>query len=158
MRQNWSEIWHRQSCRSSPITRHRESGSGQYAVFILWEKIRQDQRISLGRWWFSSALQETCKWFVPVAAECFGSPSSDASGIPVAYGRSFHRSAQSNQRHRQKKRFLILCAKQRILNFLYPWQQTAARHLSTAFFFPFECDVDETQKNICFKTAGGYLS
>lgn len=31
-----------------------------------------------------------------------------------------HRSAQSNQRHRQKKRFLILCAKQRILNFLYP--------------------------------------
>ena len=24
--------------------------------------------------------------------------------------------------------------------------------------FPFECDVDETQKNICFKTAGGYLS
>ena len=29
-------------------------------------------------------------------------------------------SAQSNQRHRQKKRFLILCAKQRILNFLYP--------------------------------------
>ena len=44
----------------------------------------------------------------------------DASGIPVAYGRSFHRSAQSNQRHRQKKRFLILCAKQRILNFLYP--------------------------------------
>ena len=55
-----------------------------------------------------------------VATECFGSPSSDASGIPVAYGRSFHRSAQSNQRHRQKKRFLILCAKQRILNFLYP--------------------------------------
>lgn len=50
----------------------------------------------------------------------FGSPSFDASGIPVAYGRSFHRSAQSNQRHRQKKRFLILCAKQRILNFLYP--------------------------------------
>ena len=50
---------------------------------------------------------------------CFGSPSFDASGIPVAYGRSFHRSAQSNQRHRQKKRFLILCAKQRILNFLY---------------------------------------
>ena len=45
-----------------------------------------------------------------------------------------------------------------ILNFLYPWQQAAARHLSTAFFFPFECDVDETQKNICFKTAGGYLS
>ena len=82
----------------------------------------------------------------------------DASGIPAAYGRSFHRSAQSNQRHRQKKRFLILCAKQRILNFLYPWQQAAARHLSTAFFFSFECDVDETQKNICFKTAGGYLS
>ena len=33
----------------------------------------------------------------------------------LMYGRSFHRSAQSNQRHRQKKRFLILCAKQRIL-------------------------------------------
>lgn len=48
------------------------------------------------------------------------SPSFDASGIPAAYGRSFHRSAQSNKRHRQKKRFLILCAKQRILNFLYP--------------------------------------
>ena len=36
---------------------------------------------------------------VPVAAECFGSPSSDASGIPEAYGRSFHWPAQSNQRH-----------------------------------------------------------
>ena len=55
-----------------------------------------------------------------MAAQCFGSQIINTPGIPVAYGRSFHRSAQSNQRHRQKKRFLILCAKQRILNFLYP--------------------------------------
>ena len=43
-----------------------------------------------------------------------GSPAPDPSGIPLAYGRPFYRSAQSDQKRWEKEGFLIFCAKRRI--------------------------------------------